>query len=249
MKSHRSGGGFTLVELLVVVAIISLLVSLMLPALAKARMAARSVECLSRLRSIGMWGVMYAQDWNGILPTSGGQAPPPASRNYYFWQVSPTKWQDKCPDYVGSSWKTLKSPLHCPQASIFSSEKVNEPNNRSFSYALEQKMGGGGQGSDTTDTKNFPVPTSYDATSSRVWFADASGKYQVDPLPSWASGVAFYFNEFFQFKYRPGTGTEQYTPWPWREEYESVTHPGRSANVLFGDAHGESVQPQDPVVP
>jgi type II secretory pathway pseudopilin PulG len=54
---------FSLVELLVVLAVIPLLIALLLPALGRAKQAALHTACLSNLRQIGQAFTMYAQDW------------------------------------------------------------------------------------------------------------------------------------------------------------------------------------------
>jgi prepilin-type N-terminal cleavage/methylation domain-containing protein/prepilin-type processing-associated H-X9-DG protein len=59
--------GFTLVELLIVVAIIALLVAMLLPALTKARRAANQVACMSNMRQIVMAVLTYTMDNRGRL--------------------------------------------------------------------------------------------------------------------------------------------------------------------------------------
>jgi len=68
MKPRRPTAlGFTLVELLVVIGIIALLISILLPALNKAREAAKRTQCLSNLRQLGIGIVLYAQNNKGVM--------------------------------------------------------------------------------------------------------------------------------------------------------------------------------------
>jgi prepilin-type N-terminal cleavage/methylation domain-containing protein/prepilin-type processing-associated H-X9-DG protein len=69
VRRHRRA--FTLPELLVVIGIIAVLTALLLPALGKARRAARTVACLSNIRSIELAHYMYVNAFKGYMMQAG----------------------------------------------------------------------------------------------------------------------------------------------------------------------------------
>src|SRR6056297_977839 len=81
---HRRA--FTLIEVLVVTAVVGTLVGLMLPALSGARDAARGAVCASNVRQLGVGWTMYAGDFDGLaMPLAYTDARDTGGGDNIFW--------------------------------------------------------------------------------------------------------------------------------------------------------------------
>lgn len=80
-KQSNSPVGFTLVEILVVIAVIALLLSVFMPALGKAKSTARRLLCASNLRQIYLAMSCYLRDHDETYPCAEDPLPP----GYWLW--------------------------------------------------------------------------------------------------------------------------------------------------------------------
>src|SRR4051812_10872280 len=95
----RKTNAFTLIELMVVLAIIAILLALLLPAIGTVREQSKTVQCLSQIRQIGIAIYNYASSSHGELP---------AWSEVHFYPVDPP-YQDnpQSPTYAGPGWPVL----------------------------------------------------------------------------------------------------------------------------------------------
>ena len=109
---------FTLIELLIIIAIIAILASILLPALNAAREKGRRATCVSNLKQIGAGLEMYGQANRFCLPTCGGSQDPaagPTIREVLLPNLSGSEDVFRCPsdaEYAARSggsydWNTL----------------------------------------------------------------------------------------------------------------------------------------------
>ncbi len=102
---------FTLIELLIVIAIIAILAALLLPALGRAKELAKSIQCRNQMRQIGLATRLYADDNSDLFPRSQHSAF--ASRQL-VWERALAPWLGGRNTDTVTLTNLLNGIYHCP---------------------------------------------------------------------------------------------------------------------------------------
>lgn len=211
---------FTLIELLIVIAIISLLVSILLPSLTKARRRARAVMCLNNLRQMHLHLMYYVSDNEGCLPMMQAN-------------LDAHRMDDTClPQYIiAQEYKNLvevseggyRTPgiLYCPDDDgRFRKAGWLEPAAWSAAYS-------GHWSSTNSEHAENRLPMSYAGSSAvfkdKTW-ADSNTNLRYSELS--CPGDTLFFAD-----------TWHYWLGPWRQNF--VNRHLNSFNMVFGDGHAD----------
>jgi len=120
LKPHQYGGtGFALTGIAISVGSVLLLASL--PPLGGSHIMARTVQCLSNLKSLGLASYMYQNDYSGLYPAAGSATP--VYNDWVYWQPGRDVNKGMLVPYMGNIFKP--KPYTCPDDATAAKRPAN----------------------------------------------------------------------------------------------------------------------------
>lgn len=190
MNRRSRTARFTLVELLVVIAIISILAGLLLPALGRARQAARRAACLSNVKQMNLGAIMYADQnddalpggWAGGRTYSTGGAWTAGDSDVYAWWAS-----THCDNWIYQVWDLGldKNVFACPSKALVDSG-TGDVNFRNPEYQV---------GYATPARFWVMAQTAAKRPTEQVMVLDSNiqqSYYKCVPSPGWSAGTVTF---------------------------------------------------------
>jgi prepilin-type N-terminal cleavage/methylation domain-containing protein/prepilin-type processing-associated H-X9-DG protein len=128
---------FTLIELLTVIAIIGILAAILIPVVGKVRESARQAVCGSNIRQLSIAMLLFADENNGVLPTTGSTAQGEQPTDWILWRRNEDELRlSPIVSYIGNTFQP--EIYRCP-----SDERVADPANRptyAYSFTMNRAL-------------------------------------------------------------------------------------------------------------
>jgi len=182
--------GFTLVELLVVIGIIALLISILLPALNRARRQAKTVQCQSNMRQVAMGLLMYINDNKGHFPPARVPTGNTAYPNAFWWPDALVEGKyviaQSAYDFPGDPVRKIftNSVFKCPEGIEPDESSVDDTKGNGGDYPTD--MANNGYSLPDNDPKQqtlgFGIPSWYMLNCRNTSSTNKNGQGRVTPF-------------------------------------------------------------------